>query len=74
MHPPSAGGGGEGGGGVQPPTNFSKNGGRGLIRSRGSCWERGGEFSHGRGVAVFPLKKTEIFTTKNVYKKNVFPY
>ena len=36
-------------GGVEPPTKFSKRGGRLTGLLEGGCWERGGDFFQGEG-------------------------
>ena len=53
VHPPLF----AGGEGVKPPIKSSKSGRPGKTSTfRGGCWERGGEFVQGRGVAIFTYK------------------
>ena len=55
-------------GGVEPPTKFSKRGGRLTGLLEGGCWERGGDFFQGEGCNFHTHTKkklkSEIFNDK----------
>ena len=63
---------------VEPPTKFSKRGSlTGPQLLEGVCWERGGDFFHGRrggGVQVSHKNKSksEILNGKNVCEQKYF--